>query len=164
MPTRCLEKGSDQQNEPREGQVRRKVSLIKLRYVEPPQVDGRVMVKPLVGVKEKGYKDWECTLVEHFVGQSLSYLIVNAIVRRLWGVGGLLDLLSSNNRFFFFKFKFETAIEKILEDGPWDMVNHRSFLLKALAAQLVSPFQGFGEAPLWIKLRGFSLSIGQMMA
>lgn len=75
------------------GSIPRRPALMKLQYVETFKKDGKVVVKPPVGVGEKEYKDWDCTLV----GQHLIYLTVNAIARRLWGADGLINVLSSSN-------------------------------------------------------------------
>lgn len=66
----------------------------------------------------------------HFIGQRLGYLIVNAIAKRLCVSKSLLEILSMDNGFFFFKFRNLEAVETILEGGSWHMVNRPFFLRK----------------------------------
>lgn len=63
-----------------------------------------------------------------FIGQRLSYLIVNAIKRRTCASKGLIDMLFMENGLFLFKFMSEEAVELILEEEPWHMVNRPVFL------------------------------------
>lgn len=86
-----------------------------------------------------------------FYLQRLSYLMVNAIPGRLWGVDRLTDVLSSSDGFFFFKCKSKDAIEKILEEGPWHMVNW-PFSLRRWQPNLSILSKDLKKLPSWVKL------------
>lgn len=52
----------------------------------------------------------------HFIGRRLSYLIVSSFAKRLWSSEGLVDVMSSENGFFFFKFLASDNLDNILVD------------------------------------------------
>lgn len=70
-----------------------------------------------------GCAEWETTIVGHFIGSRLNFPAVNNIAPELWGKEGLVDVLSSENGLHFFKFLKLDSVEKILEGGPWQMMN-----------------------------------------
>lgn len=105
-------------------------SLLNLSYFQPVVENGRIKVKPPVGVSVEGRLDWQTTLVGYFVGSRPPYSAVNATAHKLWGSLGLKDVLSTENGFFFFKFNELEAIYTILEQAPWHVWNRPLSLKK----------------------------------
>ena len=54
-----------------------------LHFAPPAITDGHVTVAPPLDVFEDGCEHWKSTLVGHFVGQKLPYLVVNSIAKRI---------------------------------------------------------------------------------
>ncbi|KAB1213098.1 Serine/threonine-protein kinase HT1 [Morella rubra] len=96
---------------------------MKLEFFEPSIEDGQVVVRPPQDVVRDGCKEWETTIVGHFVRASMNFHAVKGIAQHLCGCEGLLDAISSDNGFFFFRFLSIDAVEKTLEEGPWHMMN-----------------------------------------
>ena len=100
-----------------------------LSFVEPVRDNGRVKVIPPKGISEEGKGDWENTLVGHFLGQKPHYSAVNTLARKLWENDRLEEVLSSENFYFFFKFRDKEAMEWVLDRAPWHLAN-RPLVLK----------------------------------
>lgn len=74
-----------------------------------------------MSMRNLGCGEWENTLVGYFLGKKLSYLTVNFIARKIWYKEGLLEVLSFDNEFFFFKFEYHEGMCSVLDRAPWHM-------------------------------------------
>jgi len=98
-------------------------SVCNLHFAHPTMTDGRVTVAPPLDVFEDGCEFWKSTLIGHFVGQKLPYLVVNSIAKRIWSSYGLSEVLSSDNGFFIFNFDSVdhaiNVLERAWQTGLW---------------------------------------------
>jgi hypothetical protein len=78
----------------------------------------RVIVSRPIDVFEEGCTLWQSTIVGHFVGPKLPFLVVKTIANRIWGSLGLLEVLSSKNGFFIFSFDSVEHASAILDRAP----------------------------------------------
>jgi hypothetical protein len=131
-----------------------------LSFFEPVMEEGRIKVKPPMEVADEGCGEWENTLVGYFLGQKLPYSAVNSIAHKIWGKEGLIEVLSSDNGFFFFKFEHHEGMCSILDRAPWHMAN-RPLVLKKWHPTL--SFQS-SSTPSPIFTQGVTLSSNQTTA
>jgi hypothetical protein len=113
-------------------------------------------VKPPQEATEEGCAEWQFTIVGHFIGQKLSYPAVNAMARRFWGAEGLLDVLSTENGFYFFKFSNGEEVDRVLEGGPWHFAS-RPIFLKRWKPNLTLLKEDPRRIPIWAKITGLPL-------
>ena len=100
-----------------------------LHFERPAITNGRITVAPPRDVFDDGCELWKSTLVGHFVGQKLPYLVVNSIAKKIWGSYGLSEVLSSKNGFYLFTFDSVDRATNVLERALWHMAN-RPLVLK----------------------------------
>ncbi|KAL6536809.1 Small subunit processome complex component [Orobanche hederae] len=99
-----------------------------LKYVKPEFHNGEVLVKPSVSVGIEGAKKWESTLVGYFLGKSPPNNVVKNYFYSVWE--GLLDVITSSEGFYFFKFDGGENLSRALEGGPWLIQGQSIFLSK----------------------------------
>ena len=103
-----------------------------------------------------GSKEWETSLVGHFLDSKLPFHVVNSTARKIWRNAGLLEVHSKGNGFFLFKFRNEAGLLEVLEGGPWLIAGHHIFLKRwrwglRLTKEVVS------RIPVWVQLHDVPL-------
>ncbi|CAK9177348.1 unnamed protein product, partial [Ilex paraguariensis] len=78
-------------------------SHVKLKYCKPAKDGDEIFVSPPNEVAQKGYSNWEHCLVSYFVEKKLPYSVVNAIVHKICGQMGLMEVLANDKGFYFFR-------------------------------------------------------------
>lgn len=126
---------------------------MNLNFHKPLLQNGQILVIPPKDVTIAECTKWENTLVSQFAVQKLNFHAVKAITTKLWSNYGLLEVLSIENRYYFFKFSNYEAAEKVLENGTWHMSN-RPLVLKKWMPNLTLFKEELQSIPLWIKLCG----------
>lgn len=107
-------------------------------------------------VLAKWSNEWETIIVGHFIGYNRGQTAVNSIARRLWTKAGLVNVLSSDKGFYFFKFIYDDGVEKVLKGGPWHMANC-PIVLRKWQPNLCLSKEDFSTVPLWVKIYGIPL-------
>jgi hypothetical protein len=109
-----------------------------------------VTVAPPLNVFEDGYKLWQSTLVGHFMGQKLSYPVVNSIAKRIWASYSPSEVLSSKDGFFLFNFDFVDHVTNVLDRALWHMAN-RPLVLKRWQPNMQFLKDNLAKVPVWVK-------------
>nr|GEU87601.1 hypothetical protein [Tanacetum cinerariifolium] len=62
-----------------------------------------------------------CSMQLHgyFVGTSMDYRVVRGNLMRMWRIFDIEDITKTNSGVFYFKFKSEDGMKKVLESAPW---------------------------------------------
>jgi len=56
--------------------------------------------------------------VGYFIEKRLSFLVVQTIAKKIWQQHGLIEVLSNNAEFYFFRFDKQTNMLNIFDVGP----------------------------------------------
>ncbi len=99
---------------------------------------------------------WDSTLVGYFVGPKPSYSAVNATAHRLWDGLGLVEGITEDHFFFFFKFKGTESLDIVLDGAPWHVWN-RPLVLKKWQPNLSLLKEELQKVPLWVRFYGIPL-------
>ena len=100
---------------------------MKLNYVPPRLVDGKIHLSPQVLVVKEGAKTWANCIVGHLIGAKLPSPVVNFIAKKIWAKEGPVEVLAQEHGFFFFKFSNGQG----KGSGLWTLVVCRSSLSPA---------------------------------
>jgi hypothetical protein len=114
-------------------------------------VDGHVMVASPLDVFEDDYELWQSTLVGHYVGQKLSYPVVNSIAKKNMRLLRSSNVLSSENGFFLFTFDHVDHATNVLERAPWHMEN-KPLVFKRWQPNMQFLKDDLAKVPVWVKL------------
>ncbi|KAL0455465.1 UNVERIFIED_CONTAM: hypothetical protein Slati_0885700 [Sesamum latifolium] len=79
--------------------------------------NGEIIVRPSLDVIRDGAKRWSTTAVGYFLGKRPYFHHVNEFVWSVWPL--VREVKATANGFFFFEFKTTTAMEEVIEGGPW---------------------------------------------
>ncbi|GJS82596.1 hypothetical protein Tco_0749137 [Tanacetum coccineum] len=71
----------------------------------------------------KGGQACSLQLYGYFVGTSMNYRVDMGNLMRMWRVYDIKDITKTNFGIFYFKFKSEECMKKVLESGPWMVQN-----------------------------------------
>ncbi|GKA81933.1 RNA-directed DNA polymerase, eukaryota, reverse transcriptase zinc-binding domain protein, partial [Tanacetum coccineum] len=71
----------------------------------------------------KGGQACSMQLYGYFVGTSMDYRVVRGNLMRMWRAYDIEDITKTNSGVFYFKFKSEDGMKKVLESGPWMVQN-----------------------------------------
>ncbi|GJU63446.1 putative reverse transcriptase domain-containing protein [Tanacetum coccineum] len=71
----------------------------------------------------KGGQACSLQLYGHFVGISMDYRVVRGNLMRMWRVYDIEDITKTNSGIYYFKFKSEEGMKRVLESGPWMVQN-----------------------------------------
>ncbi|GJY72818.1 integrase, catalytic region, zinc finger, CCHC-type containing protein [Tanacetum coccineum] len=93
-----------------------KINFCSLRNEE--QVVNSNVVIPK-HAKDKVMCRYENTLVEYFMGKSITFPLVQNYVNNTWSKFGLQKVMRTDNEVFLFKFLSSTGVDQVLERGPW---------------------------------------------
>lgn len=65
----------------------------------------------------------------------------------------MIEVLSTEHGFFFFRFGCVEDLDKVLEEGPWHMDN-RPLVLQKWGPNLSLRNEELSKLPVWVKLSG----------
>ena len=71
----------------------------------------------------KGGQDCSMQLYGYFVGTSMDYRVVRSNLLRMWRSYDIEEITKTNSGIFYFKFKSEDGMKKVLDSGPWMVQN-----------------------------------------
>ena len=91
---------------------------MQLKFVEPITSNGTLKATLTPSIVEQGFKEWELSLVGHFLDSNLPFNVASSIVRKLWAKEDLTDVLSQGNGAYIFRFSHDSGRKAILEGGP----------------------------------------------
>ncbi|KAL0455539.1 UNVERIFIED_CONTAM: hypothetical protein Slati_0893100 [Sesamum latifolium] len=95
-------------------------------------------------------KRWSTTVVGYFLGKRPFFHHVNEFVRSVWPM--VREVKATSNGFFFFEFNTVTAMEEVIEGGPWLFRGQPIVLQKWEPGMMLRKLQ-HTQVPVWIKLR-----------
>jgi len=108
------------------------------------------------------------TLVGYFIEKRLPFPVVQNIAKRLWQSQGLIEVLSNNSGFNFFRFESQESMLKVFDEGSYHFAG-RQFITKCWEPSMNLAKETYSSIPLWIKihnlpLKGWSLKGISIMA
>ncbi|KAL0455431.1 UNVERIFIED_CONTAM: hypothetical protein Slati_0882300 [Sesamum latifolium] len=112
--------------------------------------NGEIVVRPSLDIIRDGAKWWSTTAVGYFLGKRPYFHHVNEFVRSVWPL--FREVKATANGFFFFEFKTTTAMEEVIEGGPWLFRGQPIVLQKWELGMMLQKLQ-HTQVPVWIKLR-----------
>nr|GEX53503.1 hypothetical protein [Tanacetum cinerariifolium] len=71
----------------------------------------------------KGGKACSLQLYGYFVGTLMDYRVVRGNLMRMWRIHDIEDITKANSGVYYFKFKSEEGMKRVLESGPWMIQN-----------------------------------------
>ncbi|GJX80088.1 hypothetical protein Tco_0328237 [Tanacetum coccineum] len=71
----------------------------------------------------KGGQACSMQLYGYFVGTSMDYRVVRGNLMRMWRIFDIEDITKTNSGVFYFKFKSEDGMKKVLKSGLWMVQN-----------------------------------------
>nr|GEU82219.1 hypothetical protein [Tanacetum cinerariifolium] len=71
----------------------------------------------------KGGQACSLQLYGYFVGTSMDYRVVRGNLMRMWRIYDIEDITKANSGVYYFKFKSEEGMKRVLESGPWMIQN-----------------------------------------
>ncbi|GKB12254.1 putative reverse transcriptase domain-containing protein, partial [Tanacetum coccineum] len=71
----------------------------------------------------KGGQACSLQLYGYFVGTSMDYRVVRGNLMRMWRVHDIEEITKTNSGVYYFKFKSEEGMKRVLESGPWMIQN-----------------------------------------
>nr|GFC00012.1 hypothetical protein [Tanacetum cinerariifolium] len=71
----------------------------------------------------KGGQSCALQLYGYFIGTSMDYRVVRGNLMRMWRVYDIEEITKTNFGIYYFKFKSEEGMKKVLERGPWLIQN-----------------------------------------
>nr|GEZ38817.1 hypothetical protein CTI12_AA318980 [Tanacetum cinerariifolium] len=71
----------------------------------------------------KGGQACSLQLYGYFVGTFMDYRVVRGNLMKLWRVYDIEEITKTNASIFYFQFKSEEGMKKVLESGPWMIQN-----------------------------------------
>lgn len=77
---------------------------------------------------------------------------------RLWKPQCTLDIHSTENGFFFFKFSSKEESDRILNGGPW-LFDGRLIILKKLTENIGLERDPLSSIPVWVRFPGLHLKL-----
>lgn len=129
-----------------------------LHYEPPTLVDGGVVVEAGDDFLHAPHPLWSECLVGYFIGRKLPFPMVDSIARRLWAKDGLLETISGEHGFFFFRFANEDARRRILDVGNWIFGGQPIFLRQWVPTTTLSR-ESHASLPLWVKFFNVPLAL-----
>ncbi|KAK4384034.1 hypothetical protein Sango_3098500 [Sesamum angolense] len=121
-----------------------------LNFIPPSVQNGEVIVRPSIDMIRAGSKRWNTTAVGYFLGKKPYFHYLNEFVHSIWP--GVRDVKATSNGFFFFQFETVTAMEDVIEGGPWLYLGQPIVLQKWEPSMVLRKLK-HTEVPVWIKLR-----------
>ncbi|KAL0304696.1 UNVERIFIED_CONTAM: hypothetical protein Sangu_3068800 [Sesamum angustifolium] len=121
-----------------------------LSYVSPSIQNGEVVLRPSTDVVREGSRRWDCTAIGYFLGRKPYYHHLNDYIRKVWPV--VKEVTATSNGFYFFQFKMEIAMEKVIEGGPW-LFQGQPIVLQRWEPGMVLRKHKHTQVPVWIRLR-----------
>ena len=94
------------------------------------RIDGKLVVKPPAEVVVEGIDMWKRCLVGQLLDKRLPFPVVRSLVDKLWGKKEMLDISTTENGLYFFRFRDPDARDWVMESGPWHLAG-RTFILRA---------------------------------
>ncbi|KAF7146369.1 hypothetical protein RHSIM_Rhsim04G0136500 [Rhododendron simsii] len=122
---------------------------MRLEFIPPHIEDDVIVVAPPIAVEEQGIDKWRNCLVGHFLDKKMSYRAVNSIVMRIWERFGIRAVIANEHGFFFFLFKRDGALSKVLEAGPW-LIGGKLLVLKKWQPYMAFVKDHLEKIPIWV--------------
>ena len=106
-----------------------------LDFFAPARVEETPMIHPPAEAMFEGKSTWKGCLVGQFFDKRLSIHVVRATVDKLWVKHEMLEISTTNNGLYLFRFKDMDARDWVMESGPWYIIGRPIILL--ISAQKV---------------------------
>lgn len=104
------------------------------------------------GVIEKCTEFWKNTLVGYFIEKRFPFPVVQNIAKKMWQRHGLIEVLSNNCGFFFFRFDSLDNMLKIFDASPCHfVVAGCPVILKCWEPGMNISRESHTSVPIWIK-------------
>ena len=123
----------------------------KLCYVEPKRIGSKVVVKPPQEAVIAGIAKWEKSLVGQFLTKAPPFIVVKRFVEGLWSQFGPVEVFSTDNGLFLFRFDELEACDKILESRIWHVAN-KPLILRKWTPGLQLLDLALQKIPIWVKI------------
>nr|GEY39276.1 hypothetical protein CTI12_AA318980 [Tanacetum cinerariifolium] len=98
----------------------------------------------------KGGQACSLQLYGYFVGTSMDYRVVRSNLMKMWRVYDIEEITKTNAGIFYFKFKSEEGMKKVLESGPWMIQNEPGIWLTKTEPSSI---------PIWVCMYNIPLEL-----
>ncbi|KAG5560701.1 hypothetical protein RHGRI_003888 [Rhododendron griersonianum] len=129
-----------------------------LQYFAPTVVNEKIVVQPPEEVVPLGIEKWKDCVVGYFLDKKLSFNAVKSIAEKVWAKFGLIDVLSNEEGFFFFRFDKAGAFRAVIEVGPWHFWG-RLLLLKQWHPHMSFAKDQVKTIPIWAQFYNVPLDL-----
>ncbi|XP_052201561.1 uncharacterized protein LOC127807600 [Diospyros lotus] len=137
--------------------VRTHRSPTRLDFFPPSGTQSEIpLVKLPSDVIDECTEYWMNTLVGYFIEKRLPFPVVQNIAKRLWQNCGLLEVLSNNSGFYFFRFDSQESMLRVFDEGPYHFAG-RPFIIKCWEPGMNLAKDSHSSIPLWIKIHNLPL-------
>ena len=127
-----------------------------LQFYEPHYAEGKLVAKPLVEAVNEGIDMWNGCLVGQFLDKRLPFPVVRSLVNRLWGKREMLEISTTDNGLFFFRFRDPEARDWVMDAGPWHLAG-RPFILRAWKPGMDMLYIQLSSIPIWVRFYNIPL-------
>lgn len=145
-----------QQNAP---PVRRKVDLIKEKLARITYEDSNPL-KPMVHISESVFEGlcapWQDALVIKLLGKTIGYQTMRDRLTHIWKLSAGFELMDIGNDFFMVKFDVEGDRTKVMDEGPWMVLDHY-LTVRIWTPDFFSPTVKIDKTMVWIHFLGLNL-------
>lgn len=129
-----------------------------LQYFAPTVVNEKIVVQPPEEVVSLGIEKWKDCVVGYFLDKKLSFDAVKSIAEKVWAKFGLIDVLSNEEGFFFFRFDKAGAFRAVIEAGPWHFWG-RLLILKQWHPHMSFAKDQVKTIPIWAQFYNVPLDL-----
>ncbi|BFG25150.1 hypothetical protein CerSpe_114240 [Prunus speciosa] len=120
---------------------------MQLRFHKPILKSSRRVVALPPNLVVDGAREWQFCLVGYFVDKHLPLSSLNTIARKLCGVRGLVDVLGTEQGFFFFKISSTKSCLDVLESSQWHF-SGKTLVLKHWTPRIIMSKEARSKVPV----------------
>ena len=127
-----------------------------LDFFAPSSVDGIPEIHPPDEAVFEGVSMWKGCLVGQFFDKRLPIHVVRVFVDKLWGKHEILEISTTDNGLYLFKFMDKDARDWVMESGPW-YITGRPIILRVRQPGMEMLNIQLTSLPIWVKFYNIPL-------
>lgn len=129
---------------------------MQFQYFPPVVEEDEILVSPPPEVEEAGALSWSNCVVGYFLDKKLPFYAVDSIAHKLWDKFGLIEVVSNDRGFYFFKFNDAEAFRKLMDLGPWHF-GGKLLILKKWEPNMSYEKEQMAKIPIWVQFYNIPL-------
>ncbi|KAK9265503.1 hypothetical protein L1049_005517 [Liquidambar formosana] len=126
------------------------LTKLDLEFFEPTRVNGKIVVKPPLDVAKRGCEIWKDCLVGQFIDKRPSFSFLRTTIDRLWGRKEMPEIITTDGGMFMFRFSDLSALEWVLDNGPWH-IGGKPLILRKWKPMMDLSKPMLSKLPIWVK-------------